>query len=496
MASILIVDDEPNICSALQRFLEGHGHRCSVAGNGDQARALAQRDRPDVVLLDVRLPGESGLTVLSALRTIVPQAQVLVMTAYGTMETAIAAMREGAFEYLLKPLELERVEQAVQHALQARAPVEPALRVASKPPPHGELVGRSSAMQEVYKTIGALTRHDVTVVITGESGTGKELVARAIHEHGERAREPFVAIHCGAIPVTLLESELFGHERGSFTDAYETKIGKFELAGAGTIFLDEIAEMSLALQVKMLRALQEREIERIGGRGPIPIKARILTATHRDLATQVARGLFREDLLYRLQVASIHLPPLRERPEDIEELAAVFLGRFGEELNKRVIGMSRAAVDRLLAYSWPGNVRELENVLQRAVVMCRGDVIDAQDLPLLIGADGPGAPDSAAGVDWRRSLRQYAHRRLDAHAGGEGLYDEMLLRVEQVLIEAALERHQGNQVATAQALGISRNTLRKRLVQFALLAPEPHAGPAVGGAARPDTARPGPGRGR
>jgi two-component system NtrC family response regulator/two-component system nitrogen regulation response regulator GlnG len=476
MPSVLIVDDEPSICTGLQRLLEGRGYSCTAVGNAEQAHDAVRRRRPDVALLDVRLPGESGLSLMRQLAASSPAIRFVVMTAYGTMETAIEAMREGAFDYLLKPLDLDRVAQTVDRAVQHSTRPEVAVRADSDPPARGALVGSSPAMHEIYKTIGALTRHDVTVVIVGESGTGKELVARAIHDHSPRGQEPFVAINCGAIPPSLLESELFGHERGSFTDAHETKLGKFEMAGGGTIFLDEIAEMSLSLQVKILRALQEREIERIGGRNPIPIRARILAATHRDLQEQVNRGLFREDLLYRLQVASIRLPPLRERREDLAVLTAAFLGRFAAELRKPVSGISRAALARLQAHRWPGNVRELENVLQRAVVMCRGPIIDVDDLSPLsddpLGMPGDGVPPA----DWKRSLRAYAQHRLDARQPGDHLYDDMLLRTEQVVIEAALERFQGNQVATAQALGISRNTLRKRLVQFSLLADDPPAG--------------------
>jgi two-component system nitrogen regulation response regulator GlnG len=384
------------------------------------------------------------------------------------MDTAITAMQRGAYDYLAKPFDLEEVLLLTERALTASRMSQEVMRLRrglEEVREFSALIGRHPRMQDVYKTIGRIAGTEVTVLLRGESGTGKELVARAIHHYSRRSGRPFVAVSCAAIPVTLLESEMFGHERGAFTDAKERRLGKFELAHAGTLYLDEIGDMPLELQSKLLRALQERVIERVGGRETIPVDVRVLAATHRDLDALMKEGRFREDLYYRLNVVTINLPPLRERRRDIPLLVEHFLAKYSEELGERAIGPD--TLDRLVGYGWPGNVRELENVVQRAMVLASTGAILPEHLPI-------GPVSAAASVVMDASLEDIVERKLMEcvrglrHRGSAKLYGLILALVEKPLLRAVLRETGGNQVRAAQILGINRNTLRKKITEHGI----------------------------
>jgi len=467
-ARILIVDDEDGLRWVLEKSLRNAGHDVTTAADGEAALREAERRTFDLIFLDVRMPGMDGLTALGRLRESRPDALVVVMTAHGTMETAIQAMQRGAYDYLTKPFDIDEAMLLTERALAARRLTQEVAQLKSglqEVWEFGAIVGRHPRMQEVYKTIGRVAATDVTVLLRGESGTGKELVARAVHLYSRRAGKPFVAVSGAAIPATLLESELFGHERGAFTDAKERKLGKLELAHGGTMFLDEVGDMPLELQVKLLRALQERTFERVGGHEPIRVDVRILAATNRDLEALIKEGRFREDLYYRLNVVSVNLPPLRERRRDIPLLVEHFLAKYAAQLGHRLV--APAALDRLVGYEWPGNVRELENVIQRAIVMATGGVILTEHLPI-----GPVSAAASGAID--ATLEEVIeHRLLDCVRGlreqqSANLYDLMVGLVEKPLLRAVLRETEGNQVRAAQLLGINRNTLRKKLKEHGI----------------------------
>ena len=467
-ARILIADDEDSLRWVLEKGLRQAGYDVTAVRDGDSALRAFAESPFDLVFLDVRMPGMDGLTALGKLRELRPDAHVIVMTAHGTMETAIQAMQRGAYDYLAKPFDLDEVLLLAERALAARRLTQEVARLRTglqEVWEFGALIGRHPRMQEVYKTIGRIAASDVTVLLRGESGTGKELVARAIHHYSRRAGRPFVAVSAAAIPGTLLESELFGHERGAFTDARERKLGKLELAHGGTLFLDEIGDMPPDLQTKLLRALQERTIERVGGHEPIRIDVRVLAATNRDLEALMRDGRFREDLFYRLNVVTLNLPPLRERRRDIPLLVEHFLSKYAAELGER--GVAPEALDRLVGHDWPGNVRELENVVQRAMVMATTGVILPEHLPI-------GPVSAAASVAIDATLDEIIERKLlecvrglREHASAN-LYDLMIGLVEKPLLRAVLRETGGNQVRAAQILGINRNTLRKKLTEHGI----------------------------
>jgi two-component system nitrogen regulation response regulator GlnG len=402
------------------------------------------------------------------MREVRAEASIVVMTAHGTMETAIQAMQRGAYDYLAKPFDLDEVLLLAERALAAGRLTQEVARLRSglqEVREFSALIGRHPRMQDVYKTIGRVAGTDVTVLLRGESGTGKELVARALHHYSRRAGRPFVAVSCAAIPGTLLESEMFGHERGAFTDARERRLGKVELAHGGTLYLDEIGDMPLELQTKLLRALQERTIERLGGHEAIRVDVRVLAATNRNLEELMREGKFREDLYYRLNVVTLNLPPLRERRRDIPLLVEHFLAKYAAELGER--GVAADALDRLVGHEWPGNVRELENVVQRAMVMATSGVILPEHLPI-----GPVSAAASVAVD--ASLEEIIERKLiecvrglREHASAN-LYDLMIGLVEKPLLRAVLLETGGNQVRAAQILGINRNTLRKKLTEHGI----------------------------
>jgi two-component system, NtrC family, nitrogen regulation response regulator GlnG len=467
-ARILIADDEDSLRWVLEKGLRQAGYDVTAVKDGTAALKEFAAAPFDLVFLDIRMPGVDGLTALARLREARSDACVVVMTAHGTMETAIQAMQRGAYDYLAKPFDIDEVLLLAERALTAGRLTQEVARLRTglrEVWEFGALIGRHPRMQDVYKTIGRIASSDVTVLLRGESGTGKELVARAIHHYSRRAGRPFVAVSGAAIPGTLLESELFGHERGAFTDAKERKLGKMELAHGGTLFLDEIGDMPVELQTKLLRALQERTIERVGGQDPVRIDVRVLAATNRDLEAMMREGRFREDLFYRLNVVTVNLPPLRERRRDIPLLVEHFLAKYGPELGER--GVAPDALDRLVGHDWPGNVRELENVIQRAMVMATSGVILPEHLPI-----GPVSAAASVAVD--ASLEEIVERKLLECVRGlrdhssANLYDLMIGLVEKPLLRAVLRETGGNQVRAAQILGINRNTLRKKLTEHSI----------------------------
>jgi two-component system nitrogen regulation response regulator GlnG len=471
MEKLLLVDDEADVQYSLRRILDSPQIELTTAASGEEALRLLPKLKPDLVLMDVRLGGLSGLETLRRIRQFDAKTPVIMMTAYGTTQTAIEAMKLGAYDYLLKPFDVPKLKELVASALQAARAMrqvvsyEPLL--ASEDYAVG-IIGRSEAMQSVFKLIGQVAATDATVLITGESGTGKELVARALYHHSGRSERPFLAINCAALPDNLLESELFGHEKGAFTGATVQRIGKFEQCHRGTIFLDEIGDMSLATQTKILRVLQSGSFERVGGNQTLRVDVRVIAATNRDLEKAVAEKTFREDLFYRLNVVRLHLPPLRQRREDIQLLVAYFLKRFAEQTGRPVKAVAPDVLSALEHYPWPGNVRELENAMQRAVVVAKGDTILPADLPPEItrppapGAASTPASEAPAPLDLRAIGRAlFAWARQDSQL-------KVLPAVERELVIQALAETEGNQVRAAKLLGITRATLRKRIEKFGI----------------------------
>jgi two-component system, NtrC family, nitrogen regulation response regulator GlnG len=470
MRKVLIVDDEPSVRFVLARTCERVGAPHLEAGSAEEARVELGRHGTGrhggigLVLLDVRLPGDDGFTLLGELAGRPDSPFVVVMTAEDTMRSAVEAMKRGAADYLGKPFDLARVERIVRDlAIGPEAePEDRAERAAARSPEPerkrdgasiDSLIGRSPAMVEVFKEIGRVARTEMTVTLMGESGTGKELVARAVHANSPRARGPFITVNMAAIPRDLMESELYGHERGAFTGAAERRPGKFELASGGTLFLDEIGEMPVELQAKLLRVLQEREIDRVGGSRPLPVDVRIVAATNADLGRSVEEGRFRRDLFYRLAVVPIRLPPLRERDHDVILLARHFAAKYGEQLRGRPLTLARDAEPLLLAHSWPGNVRELQNVIQRVLLSLPGSRITARDL----------APLLPAGAAREKGLTGFVDGFLDGPEPDGGRYQAALAAVEAPLISSAMARTHGNQLKAAELLGMNRNTLRERM---------------------------------
>jgi nitrogen regulation protein NR(I) len=466
VSKVVVADDEASICRAFSQFLELEGHTPLIASNGREALELVEREGADAVFLDVRMPGMDGLEVLSRLRSMQPDLPVIVMTAYGTMETAMDAMGQGAFDYLGKPVDLARLRALLRRALYrssaagAPSPAPPASASKAR-----SLIGQSASMQEIYKLMGLLTQNDLTVLVTGESGVGKELVARGIHDYAPRRTAPFVAINCAAIADNLLESELFGHEKGAFTGADQRRIGRCEAAGEGTLFLDEIGEMPLPLQGKLLRVLQERSFERVGSTTPIALRARIIAASNRNLEGEVARGRFREDLYHRLRLVTLLIPPLRKRKDDIGILAEHFLHQANTELGRQLGGMEPSVLDALESHDWPGNVRELEHTIKRAVLLARGPLLTVDDLALPV-VRNPAGQVSAGGApqSLQDAVRHSLEEMLEQGSMVEGgIYHAIIDAVGRELISEALRRTDGNQVAASRLLGLHRTTMRKRM---------------------------------
>ena len=468
--TILIADDDRSIRTVLNQALGRLGHEVRATGNASTLWRWVQDGDGDLVITDVVMPDENGLDLIPRIKRIRPNLRIIVMSAQNTLLTAVKATERGAFEYLPKPFDLKELVSVVERALtepRTDLTLDAAARAARPADEQLPLIGRSTAMQEIYRVLARLMATDLTVMVTGESGTGKELVARALHDYGKRRNGPFVAVNMAAIPRDLIESELFGHEKGAFTGALTRATGRFEQASGGTLFLDEIGDMPPEAQTRLLRVLQEGEYTTIGGRTPIRSDVRIVAATHRDLQQLIRQGLFREDLFYRLNVVPIRLPPLRERTEDVPELVSHFLSQASDEgLPAKAIEV--AAMNRLKAYGWPGNVRELENLVRRLAVLYPQDVIGLDVIETEL-AEAPQARPGA-GVDPRESLSQAVERHLRdyfaAHKDGlpaAGLYERILREVERPLLTLTLGATRGNQIRAAYLLGLNRNTLRKKV---------------------------------
>ncbi len=524
---ILVADDENTIRLAFENLLTTNNYEPILARDGVEALELFKKHRPPVCVIDVKMPGMNGLELLKEIKKIKPNAFVIVVTAFADMEKTIEAMKFGAYDFLKKPFDNDNILLLIKKAYSAydlitsNVPAVQNESILSHSSSEFRIIGNSPKMQEVYKLIGKISDSHVAVMITGESGSGKEIIARVIHANSPRAEKPFIAINCSAIPETLIESELFGHEKGSFTGAINKKIGKFELASSGTLFLDEVAEMGLEMQTKFLRVLQEKEIVRVGGNEVVKVDPRIIAATNIDLEKALAEGKLREDLYHRLKVISLHIPSLRERREDIKSLVDYFIETYNKELNKKILSVAPEVMDFFYKYDWPGNIRELKNVVESAVAICRDNTILFEHLPAEIVAKFEGKkqaavlPPAAATPDGAFAMRtpagvQAADTPVYAAGFGESIdaecvrpdtgidrpeygaelldkigalasqliahklslmgniektdfYDEVIDQIEKILIYAVLKKFKGNQVKTSKFLGINRNTLRAKI---------------------------------
>lgn len=472
MEKIVVIDDDEGLLHFLSRFFTRKGFAVTACESAKAALKVLSAETFDLVMLDYKMPDINGLDALVEIKKIDSKTPVILMTAYGTMDLAIEAMKRGAYDYLVKPFDQNDLTRIVGEALAVNRQMKDVVVFPSSAPEHStcaspqrssQIIGNSRKMQEIYKLIGQVAENNVAVFITGESGTGKELAARAIYHHSIRKDKPFIAINCAAIPEALFESELFGHERGAFTGAERTVIGKIERCDQGTLFLDEITELSMSLQAKILRAIQEKEIERVGGSRVIPVDVRILAATNRDIVKEVEEGRFRQDLYWRLKVISLHIPPLRERTEDLPALVGYFLQRFCREYKREKCFLKEGTIHKLSAYSWPGNVRELENWLRRAVLLSAGNLIDDKDLAI------PVTEDENRPIRGRDHLLERLRNELELivpdllRLGVPDVHVDLIEMVENVLLAAALRQCGDNQVQAARLLGVSRNTLRLRL---------------------------------
>jgi two-component system, NtrC family, response regulator AtoC len=453
--TILVADDDASIRSLLKQLLSDEGFAVHEASTGIEVVDKVKETSPDLVIMDVRMPELDGIEALARLKSTNPKTAVLIMTAFGSSNAAIRAMELGAFDYITKPFELDKISHSVKRVLDYQdltQEVEVLRDEISSLVQTERIVGNSPAMQEVYKTIGKVAKADATVLITGESGTGKELVAEALHFNSNRRSGPMVKVSCAALPETLLEAELFGHEKGSFTGAMTQRRGRFEMADKGTIFLDEIGEMTMPTQTKLLRVLQERKIERIGSNLPIKVDIRIIVATNKDLQKQVEQSKFRDDLYYRLNVINIHMPPLRDRKEDIPSLVEHFLAKHRYSATAQPAAISEEAIRRLMEYNWPGNVRELENVIERAVVLSRGQIITSRELPF-------GEHESGEGEEGEGE----AESKSDS-----SFFKKSVAQFEKDLIMKALRDANGNRSKAAEMLGIYRRLLYAKIKEYGL----------------------------
>jgi two-component system, NtrC family, nitrogen regulation response regulator GlnG len=465
--TVLVADDDRSIRTVLTQALGRSGYQVRSTGNAATLWRWIEDGEGDLVITDVVMPDENGLELIPRIRRLRPDLRVVVMSAQSTLMTAVKAAQRGAFEYLPKPFDLQELLAVVGRAL-AQPPEPASLPVEERDADERfPLIGRSVAMQEIYRTVARLTTADLTVMINGESGTGKELVARALHDYGKRRNGPFVAINMAAIPRELIESELFGHERGSFTGATNRNPGRFEQANGGTLFLDEIGDMPPEAQTRLLRVLQEGEFTSVGGRQPIRANVRIIAATHRDLRASIRNGLFREDLFYRLNVVPIRIPPLRERIEDIAPMARHFLDRARSDgLPQKAL--DAGALERLKRHSWPGNVRELENLMHRMAALCPDETIGGESIEAeLAEAAPPAEPTAPVGPEpLARAVERHIRTFLAAHDGSAApsdIYDRVIAEVERPLIRLTLAATRGNQIKAAAMLGLNRNTLRKKI---------------------------------
>lgn len=458
MPRLLVVDDEAAVAYSFRRIFAQGEIEVDSATTAAAGLKKARSEAFDVILLDVQLPDRSGLDLFADIRALDAKRPIIFITAHGTADTAIEAMKQGAFDYLVKPLDVDRLTQVVERALAAAK----LMHVPALLPTDGRvdrIIGRSAVMQEMSKAIGRIAPQDVNVLILGETGAGKELVARAIYTHSRRADRPFLAINCAAIPENLLESELFGHEEGAFTGASRRRVGKFEQCAGGTLFLDEIGDMALPLQAKLLRVLQENEFEPVGGNRTVKANVRVLAATNQDLVKAMAEGKFRKDLYFRLREVAIAVPALRERREDISELAHHFLFSFGQGMGRDVRGFSPAALELLCSADWPGNVRELQGTIKQALLACLGPTVEVGDFPPSVR---PAEPIASATLDIVAAIQAALAR------GDTGLHEAMVRLVERTLIPLVLQKTNLNQVQAAEILGLNRATLRTKLRDLGL----------------------------
>ena len=461
---ILLVEDDAAIVATLSRVLAEEGYEVTVEKRGDDGLARALEIPFAAVVTDLKLPGLDGLELVRQLHAERPRLPILMMTAHGTTETAIEATQSGAYDYLVKPFDIPELLSLVDRAVAASRLMSEPVQIGTAGPARDAIIGNSRAMQSIYKEIGRIAAKPVSVLIRGETGTGKELIARAIYQHSERAQAPFVAINCAAIPETLLESELFGHERGAFTGAESRRIGRFEQADRGTIFLDEIGDMTPGTQVKLMRVLQEKCVQRLGGKDTLPVDVRVIAATHRDLETAIRQNLFREDLYYRLSVVVLDLPALRERREDIPDLVKFFLHKYAAEFGVENPSIHPEAIEFLQAQSWPGNVRELENITRKVLLQAQGYTISAEHVRSALARNN--SPTSAHG----KSLNDLANELIAAAQRGEltDAHARLQTAAERALFSRAIELAGGNQARAARWLGVSRLTLREKLHHFGL----------------------------
>jgi two-component system nitrogen regulation response regulator GlnG len=468
MPTLLVIDDEQSVRYSFRRVFEADGVTVLTAATGAEGLQVLRAQAPDVIVLDLQLPDGSGLDFFRDIRTLAPRRPVLFITAHSTTDAAIEAMKQGAFDYLVKPVDLDRLSQLLGRAFEAARLMNVPAVLPTDTFEGDRIVGRSVVMQELSKGIGRLAPQDVNVLILGESGSGKELVARALYQHSRRAGKPFLAINCAALPEALLESELFGHEQGAFTGAHRRRIGKFEQCDGGTLFLDEIGDLSPPVQAKMLRVLQEQQFERLGGSETTRTDVRVLAATNKDLEAEVAQGRFRKDLYYRLKVVTLTVPPLRERLEDVTELAHYFLFRFNRELGLRLVDISAEALQLLQAYPWPGNVRELQSAVKQAMLHASGHLLLPEFLPDEVrkragekAPEGPAPqPGGPLGLD---ALIESCIR-----AAPGRVYKEVIEAVERLLLARALRHTHGHQARASDLLGLNRATLRAKLKDLAL----------------------------
>lgn len=456
MNKILVVDDEKGVCHSFKKILGRQGYEVVTANDGLEGIEMAGREHPDLIVMDVSMPRLDGLETLQRLKSLFPDITVIMMTAHSTSDRAITAMKFGAYDYLTKPFDNDRMIQLIEKAIMDRNISTPVTFDETDEETGDRIVGRSPAMLEIFKRIGQVAESDVTVLLQGETGTGKELIARAIYHHSTRVNKPFLPVNCAAIPENLLESELFGHEKGAFTGAESRRIGKFEQCNTGTMFLDEIGDMPLSIQAKWLRVLQDGSFQRLGGKELIKTDVRIIAATNQGLEQLRESGQFRNDLYWRLNTVSINIPPLRERKKDVESLVNYFIKKFSREYNKNVKGASSDLFDAFINYNWPGNVRELQGIVQRGMVICQKDILSLDDCdwpPHVVGPEGLH--------DIEQLLNSAAEEFLQQ--GGDNIHKKAVARFERLLIRKALAMTNNNQVLAAKMLGISRNTLRSRI---------------------------------
>ena len=468
MSTILIIDDDDQLRKSFEKLLEEEGYRVLSAASGEAGIKVIEQQVPDLVIADLRLPGMSGIETFKHIHRMEPKLPVIIMTAFGTTDIAIEATKSGVFDYILKPFDIPDMLAIVKKGIEVgrfmRSPID--MNIEPDKASREAIIGRSQPMQEIYKSIGRVSSTDATVLIRGESGTGKELTARAIYQHSQRSEKPFLVINCVAIPETLLESELFGYEKGAFTGATHRKIGKIEQANHGTIFLDEIGDMPFSLQSKILRLLEERSVERIGGRETIPVDVRIIAATNRNLESAIQNGTFREDLYYRLKVVTIWLPPLKERKGDINLLTQYFISRFAADLEIENPGITAEAKATLNNYPWPGNVRELANAIHKAVIFNRGAPITQDDIRLAIVEKVMGNEISENQDD--DTLRRIIRRDLATKSGQADLFDVYMDKIAGILISETLNLADGNRSKAAKLLGLSRPTLHSKIEKYNL----------------------------